>query len=461
MSSPPKKRNPTKGEASHVLTLHILQSMKSCGPLWEDLLKKATKYSLELKNVSAAATAFNESLSQIAQVACEAKGGTTELGKGLLEVVETHKCLESQRDSVCKALTASIIGPIEEKLPADVKILHKFEKDYEKNTKHMKDELKKAERNCEKASKNAKKARCATNALQEGLQNINIRMKDLDDMRQKFLRMALLEERQRYCYLLSHCISLSKAESEAHKGSENVISSKIEGWSVLVNDPDTLPSESEVLISNPSRTLIPIRSSAPNVLTNGNQPETDVNIPPPSFGEKRSVSIEHITHEATAIHGSNTNSSSSIPNSVQDVSVPGNRISTLSNVSSAQSLTRQSITSLDAATMQSLQFVPAPPPVVAERKMRCLWKYEAQEEDQLSFEEEDVIMVTAEEDDGWLYGELHGRYGWFPGNHCEEVSDCVGATPGGFVNPLTPDDSVQSSPLLNKSYNREPTSQVV
>lgn len=47
----------------------------------------------------------------------------------------------------------------------------------------------------------------------------------------------------------------------------------------------------------------------------------------------------------------------------------------------------------------------------------ALYPYKAQNEDELSFEKGDVIVVLSKDEDSWWRGELNGLSGVFPSNY--------------------------------------------
>lgn len=47
----------------------------------------------------------------------------------------------------------------------------------------------------------------------------------------------------------------------------------------------------------------------------------------------------------------------------------------------------------------------------------ALYPYQAQNEDELSFDKGDVIVVLAKDEAAWWKGELHGMTGVFPSNY--------------------------------------------
>jgi len=54
-------------------------------------------------------------------------------------------------------------------------------------------------------------------------------------------------------------------------------------------------------------------------------------------------------------------------------------------------------------------------------KVVALYQYTAQNEDELSFEKDDVITLLAKEEEAWWRGELNGVSGLFPSNYVAPV----------------------------------------
>ncbi len=50
-----------------------------------------------------------------------------------------------------------------------------------------------------------------------------------------------------------------------------------------------------------------------------------------------------------------------------------------------------------------------------------MYDYAAEKEDELTFQEGDVIFVVKKNDDGWFEGVLRGVTGLFPGNYVEPI----------------------------------------
>lgn len=64
---------------------------------------------------------------------------------------------------------------------------------------------------------------------------------------------------------------------------------------------------------------------------------------------------------------------------------------------------------------------PKPTPISG-TSARALFQYVAQREDELSFNEGDLIVVIGKNADGWWEGEKNGVRGVFPGNYVEEIA---------------------------------------
>lgn len=54
-------------------------------------------------------------------------------------------------------------------------------------------------------------------------------------------------------------------------------------------------------------------------------------------------------------------------------------------------------------------------------KCRCLYAYDAQDTDELSFNEGDTIDILKEDPAGWWRGRLRGKEGLFPANYIEKI----------------------------------------
>jgi hypothetical protein len=86
---------------------------------------------------------------------------------------------------------------------------------------------------------------------------------------------------------------------------------------------------------------------------------------------------------------------------------------------------------------------------MAQKRVKALYDYAAQEDGELTFNAGDIIQVTSEDDSGWWQGRLEKnptQEGIFPGNYCEvlpqvrksnasQFQSAVPASPSGVEQP--------------------------
>uniref|UniRef100_A0A8C3ID75 Intersectin 2 n=1 Tax=Chrysemys picta bellii TaxID=8478 RepID=A0A8C3ID75_CHRPI len=96
------------------------------------------------------------------------------------------------------------------------------------------------------------------------------------------------------------------------------------------------------------------------------------------------------------------------------------------------------------------------------REREALYSFEARNNDEMSFNSEDVIQVDEKTvgEPGWLYGSFQGHFGWFPCNYVEKISESEKAlSPKRALLPPTVFLSTTSAPPepLSPSRSSEDT----
>ena len=54
---------------------------------------------------------------------------------------------------------------------------------------------------------------------------------------------------------------------------------------------------------------------------------------------------------------------------------------------------------------------------------KALYDYDATQDDELTFKEDEIIDIVRKNEDGWWEGVIGDRHGLFPGNYAEEILD--------------------------------------
>uniref|UniRef100_A0A8C6SQH8 Rac/Cdc42 guanine nucleotide exchange factor (GEF) 6 n=1 Tax=Neogobius melanostomus TaxID=47308 RepID=A0A8C6SQH8_9GOBI len=98
----------------------------------------------------------------------------------------------------------------------------------------------------------------------------------------------------------------------------------------------------------------------------------------------------------------------------QGLPSPSQSSHTLSTVKSKGSLRRQSKSAEMAENGGSS----------GQLMVKARFNFKQNNEDELSFNKGDMILVTRQEEGGWWEGTLNGRTGWFPSNYVREVKTC-------------------------------------
>uniref|UniRef100_A0A146LNG8 Intersectin-1 n=2 Tax=Lygus hesperus TaxID=30085 RepID=A0A146LNG8_LYGHE len=88
-------------------------------------------------------------------------------------------------------------------------------------------------------------------------------------------------------------------------------------------------------------------------------------------------------------------------------------------------------------------------------RVQALYPYTAQNEDELSFEKDDIVTILAKDEPAWWKGECKGAVGLFPSNYVGPMYD-ESTFDGFFDTRSTPIESTKSSPRNSSSSSSPP-----
>uniref|UniRef100_A0A0A9VV98 Intersectin-2 n=1 Tax=Lygus hesperus TaxID=30085 RepID=A0A0A9VV98_LYGHE len=88
-------------------------------------------------------------------------------------------------------------------------------------------------------------------------------------------------------------------------------------------------------------------------------------------------------------------------------------------------------------------------------RVQALYPYTAQNEDELSFEKDDIVTILAKDEPAWWKGECKGAVGLFPSNYVGPMYD-ESTFDGVFDTRSTPIESTKSSPRNSSSSSSPP-----
>ncbi|XP_055686322.1 protein MTSS 2 isoform X2 [Lutzomyia longipalpis] len=237
------------GTAMGSLFQLIIADLKNSTPLWEDLVMKASKLHMCLRSAIQAISTYLDAFQKIADAATNSKGGSKEIGTALTRVCLRHKAVETKMKSFTAAIMDCLIAPLQEKIEEWKRQVAIIDKDHTKEYKRCRAELKKRSTDTLRLQKKARKGQSDTmqSLVNSSLHDMTQRRAELEEIEKKSLRIAMVEERERYCTFVNFLQPVVKEEYEVMYE----LSHLQEAMDAIVNvtkDPNVLPPSSEEII---------------------------------------------------------------------------------------------------------------------------------------------------------------------------------------------------------------------
>lgn len=180
----------------------VVNDMKGSGPMWEDFLSRASKLHHALKSTLVALSAFLDAFQKIADAATGTRGATKDVGAALTRICLRHRAVESRVKTLTNTLMECVVLPLQERVEEWRRSHHTLDKDHTKEYKKSRAEIKKRTENASRLQKKAKKAGKNSElnkVLESTVQDLRARYCALEEVERSAVRLALTEERARYC----------------------------------------------------------------------------------------------------------------------------------------------------------------------------------------------------------------------------------------------------------------------
>ncbi|XP_063543993.1 uncharacterized protein LOC134752265 isoform X4 [Cydia strobilella] len=238
----------TEKDCSPLWSLYqqIVSDMKNSAPMWEDFISKATKLHSALKSALVAISAFLDAFQKIADAATNARGATKEIGTALTRVCLRHRAIETRMKTFISALTDALILPLTSRAEEWRRgcATGALGREHARECKRARAELR---RRVHDAQRHARKARRAPpDAKRKAdvcMQDVAERKQQLEEMEEKAVKAALVEERSRFC----HFVALLNPVVESEVAMLAEVGHLQEGSEQLLRhttEPRTLPAAS-------------------------------------------------------------------------------------------------------------------------------------------------------------------------------------------------------------------------
>lgn len=349
--------------------------LEKFNPGAKTLITNGKAYLKALHNSSAASKVFIESLAKLAVNAHEGGGGTSDIGKALMDLVGVFSSIEDQHMNVLKAFYCDFILPLENNIEKDTKVVQLEQKKFSQFHKQRVEAFNKATSNMKKHRKkknNAEKELKCIQALEE-------EKKLLDNFCEQSIKNALIQERRRYGFVLERCVqSMAKHWSQYFDVGHSTIENNLDWWNETASTREMLPMNAAV-----EPATVPRKPSEPRDLISSAYDD---------YG-----SVKSAMRKSQSVHASTGSLGGAIA------------------VAHENDNTYQMSRHLSQHSLAS-----SPPPSKASNSsaslVTAIYPYLSSGENQLSFYEGDKILVIGEKTQGWQFGEnlRTNVFGWFP-----------------------------------------------
>ncbi|KAM9419478.1 protein MTSS 1-like isoform 7-T7 [Salvelinus alpinus] len=226
----------------------VIGDMKSSYPVWDDFISKAGKLQSQLRTTVVAVAAFLDAFQKVADLATGSRGGTRDIGSALTRMCMRHRSIEAKLRQFSMVFIDCLINPLQDQMEEWKRVANTLDKDHAKEYKKARQEIKKKSSDTLKLQKKAKKGRGDIQPqLDNAMQDISDKYLLLEETEKQAVRKALVEERSRFCTLVSMLRPVVEEEMSM-LGEITHLQTLTDDLKALTMDPHKLPPASEQVI---------------------------------------------------------------------------------------------------------------------------------------------------------------------------------------------------------------------
>nr|XP_057902728.1 protein MTSS 1-like isoform X2 [Doryrhamphus excisus] len=230
----------------------VIGDMKGSYPVWEDFISKASKLQSQLRTTVVAVAAFLDAFQKVADMATGSRGATRDIGSALTRMCMRHRSIEAKLRQFSTLFVDCLINPLQEQMEEWKRVANTLDKDHAKEYKKARQEIKKRSSDTLKLQKKAKKADVFGRGdiqpqLDSAKQDVSDKYLLLEEAEKQAVRRALVEERSRFCCLVSMLRPVVDEEMSM-MGEITHLQTLTEDLKMLTMDPHKLPPSSEQVI---------------------------------------------------------------------------------------------------------------------------------------------------------------------------------------------------------------------
>ncbi|XP_029455068.1 brain-specific angiogenesis inhibitor 1-associated protein 2 isoform X4 [Rhinatrema bivittatum] len=355
----------------------------------------------------------------------------------LFQMAEVHRQIQNQLEDMLKCFHNELLTQIEQKVDLDARYLSAALKKYQTEQRNKGDSLEKCQaelKKLRKKSQGSKNPQKYSDKEMQYIEAISNKQSELENFVSDGYKMALTEERRRYCFLVEKQCAVAKNSITYHTKGKDILTQKIPSWQQSCADPNKIPERAMQLMQqmatgNNSNVLSgPMTSSKSSLSISEPIPGAKpLPVPPelaPFVGRMSGQEGAPVVNGVAGPGGNDYQHWPETKAAQPKSSSPAVSQKQLSDCYSNTLPVRKSVTPKNAYAAVENKTLPRSSSMAAglERngrmRVRAIFSHAAGDNTTLlSFTEGDLItLLVPEARDGWHYGESEKTKmrGWFP-----------------------------------------------
>ncbi|XP_014357627.2 uncharacterized protein LOC106710152 isoform X1 [Papilio machaon] len=374
-------------------------------------------------------------------------GGCADIGTALMKVVEVYREIQDQQMNILKAFYVDLLVPLETNLEKDTKVVQSEQKRFLQQHKLRSESYSKAAATIKKQRKkktNVTKVGSAMDKEMKSMQILEEEKTKLDAFCEQSLKNAMTQERRRYGFVLERQCSLAKHWLAYHSAGAASYSTGLEEWLEVSRTREFLPPNVEAMFVSKMRQV-------------SFWADEDVYASPRNGDDDDRASVGSALRKTRSVDASCLD-----VRSIAELGSPAQGLSRAKSDFNLQASSHgepENETRISNARPSSLA-----PPTATSRDpplARALYAYAAAGDNQLSFQQGDILALLGDRTKGWQYGEnlrTHGA-GWFPLAYTEPIpTEEPVSSPARWSTVQTPSETPPPAPVAHAQVSTTPHS---
>ncbi|CAH2037370.1 unnamed protein product, partial [Iphiclides podalirius] len=364
-------------------------------------------------------------------------GGCADIGTALMKVVEVYREIQDQQMNILKAFYVDLLVPLETNLEKDTKVVQSEQKRFLQQHKLRSESYSKAAATIKKQRKkktNVTKVGSAMDKEMKSMQILEEEKTKLDAFCEQSLKNAMTQERRRYGFVLERQCSLAKHWLAYHSSGAASYSTGLDEWLEVSRTREFLPPNVEAMFVSKMRQV-------------SFWADEDVYASPRNGDDDDRASVGSALRKTRSVDASCLD--------VRSIAELGSPAQGLSRAKSDFNLQASSHMEQENDTRTTTRPSSLAPPTSTSRDpplARALYAYSAAGDNQLSFQQGDILALLGDRTKGWQYGEnlrTHSA-GWFPLAYTEAIpNEEPGSSPARWSCAQTPSETPPPAPIAH------------